>query len=92
MSELTRALRIVVKIGTSSLTRPDGSRNLRNMDLLARTMCDLQGMGHEMILVSSGAIAIGSGKLGLAARPTQLRMKQAAAGLFPAVCPPLTEA
>ncbi len=81
MSELTRALRIVVKIGTSSLTRPDGSRNLRNMDLLARTMCDLQGMGHEMILVSSGAIAIGSGKLGLAARPSQLRMKQAAAAV-----------
>ena len=81
MKELTRTLRIVVKVGTSSLTRPDGSRNLRNMDLLARTMCDLQGMGHEMILVSSGAIAMGSGKLGLAARPSQLRMKQAAAAV-----------
>lgn len=81
MDGLKRMLRIVVKVGTSSLTRPDGSRNLRNMDLLARTLSDLKGMGHEIILVSSGAIGMGAGKLGLAARPTQLRMKQAAAAV-----------
>lgn len=81
MEELTRTLRIVVKVGTSSLTRADGSRNLRNMDLLSRTLADLKGMGHEVILVSSGAIGMGAGKLGLAARPTQLRMKQAAAAV-----------
>lgn len=81
MNELKRMQRIVIKVGTSSLTRPDGSRNLRNMDLLARTLSDLKGMGHEIILVSSGAIGMGAGKLGLAARPTQLRMKQAAAAV-----------
>ena len=81
MNQLQRRLRVVVKVGTSSLTRADGSRNLRNMDLLSRTLADLQGMGHEMILVSSGAIGMGVGKLGLGARPTQLRMKQAAAAV-----------
>lgn len=81
MNGLERKLRIVVKVGTSSLTRADGSRNLRNMDLLSRTLADLKGMGHEVILVSSGAIGMGVGKLGLAARPTQLRMKQAAAAV-----------
>lgn len=81
MNELERKQRIVVKVGTSTLTRPDGSRNLRNMDLLSRTLSDLKGMGHEVILVSSGAIGMGAGKLGLAARPTQLRMKQAAAAV-----------
>ncbi len=78
---MERRIRIVVKVGTSSLTRGTGSLNLRNMDLLARTLSDLKGMGHEVILVSSGAIGIGTGKLGLVARPTQLRMKQAAAAV-----------
>ncbi|MCD7945453.1 MAG: glutamate 5-kinase [Clostridiales bacterium] len=81
MCELERKLRIVVKVGTSSLTRVDGSRNLRNMDLLARVLSDLKGMGHEIILVSSGAIGMGAGKLGMTARPSQLRMKQAAAAV-----------
>ena len=73
--------RIVVKVGTSTLTRENGSLNLHNMDLLARTLSDLKNMGHQVILVSSGAIAIGVGKLGMAARPAELRMKQAAAAV-----------
>ena len=73
--------RIVVKVGTSTLTRENGSRNLRSMDRLARVLSDLKGMGHEVILVSSGAIGIGTGKLGLARRPSELRMKQAAAAV-----------
>ena len=81
MNAFERRQRIVIKVGTSSLTRPDGSRNLRNMDLLARTLSDLKGMGHEIILVSSGAIGIGTGKLGLPGRPAQLRIKQAAAAV-----------
>lgn len=81
VEEYQRRQRIVVKVGTSSLTRREGSLNLRNMDLLARTLSDLKGMGHEIILVSSGAIGIGTGKLGLSARPTLLRMKQAAAAV-----------
>ncbi len=55
--------------------------NLREMDALARVLSDLKNMGHEIILVSSGAIGIGTGKLGLPARPSDLRGKQAAAAV-----------
>ena len=73
--------RIVVKVGTSTLTRDNGALNLHNMDHLARTLSDLHGMGHEIILVSSGAIGVGTGKLGLHERPRELRMKQAVAAV-----------
>ena len=73
--------RIVVKVGTSTLTRDNGALNLYNMDHLARTLSDLHGMGQEIVLVSSGAIGVGTGKLGLSERPTDLRMKQAAAAV-----------
>ena len=73
--------RIVVKVGTSTLTRDTGSLNLHNMDILARTLSDLKGMGHEIVLVFSGAIAVGTKKLRLGARPTELRVKQAAAAV-----------
>jgi len=74
-------LRIVVKVGTSTLTRESGSLNLQNMDHLARTLSDLKSMGHEIILVSSGAIAIGVGKLSMGKKPTELRIKQATAAV-----------
>ncbi len=74
-------LHIVVKVGTSTLTRENGTLNLANMDHLARVLADLSNMGHRVVLVSSGAIGIGTGKLNLAARPTELRMKQAAAAV-----------
>ena len=73
--------RIVVKVGTSTLTHNSGAMNLRNTERLVRVLADLQGMGHEIILVSSGAIAVGAAKLGLAERPKELRMKQAAAAV-----------
>ena len=73
--------RIVVKVGTSTLTHASGATNLRSMDRLVCTLCDLEGMGHEIILVTSGAIAVGTEKLGLAERPRELRMKQAAAAV-----------
>lgn len=73
--------RIVVKVGTSTLTHESGSFNLRNMEHLVRVLADLQGMGHEIILVSSGAIGVGTARLGLAERPKELRMKQAAAAV-----------
>ena len=73
--------RIVVKVGTSTLTRDSGALNLHNMDHLARALSDLRGMGHEIILVSSGAIGVGTGKLGLNERPKELRMKQAVAAV-----------
>ena len=77
METQTQRLRIVVKVGTSSLTHDTGRLNLHNMDLLARTLSDLEGMGHEIVLVSSGAIGVGAPKLGLKERPKELRMKQA---------------
>lgn len=73
--------RIVVKVGTSTLTHDSGSLSLRNMEHLVRTLADLHGMGHEVILVTSGAIAVGTEKMGLAERPKELRMKQAAAAV-----------
>ena len=73
--------RLVIKVGTSTLTHETGRLNLRNLDRLARTLSDLEGMGHEVILVSSGAIGVGTTKLGLSERPTELRKKQAAAAV-----------
>ena len=76
-----RAQRIVVKVGTSTLTHASGSPNLRSIERLVRVLSDLHGAGHEIILVASGAIGVGSAKLGLPERPTLLRMKQAAAAV-----------
>ena len=73
--------RIVVKVGTSTLTHESGDLDLRSMEHLVRTLSDLEGMGHETILVSSGAIAVGTAKMGLPERPKELRMKQAAAAV-----------
>ena len=73
--------RIVVKVGTSTLTHPSGALDLRSMEHLVRALADLQGMGHQVILVTSGAIAVGTAKLGLSERPKELRMKQAAAAV-----------
>ena len=76
-----KSQRIVVKVGTSTLTHESGSLDLRSMEHLVRTLSDIQGMGHEVILVSSGAIAVGTAKMGLPERPKELRMKQAAAAV-----------
>lgn len=73
--------RLVVKVGTSTLTHESGAPNLRRMEQLARILADLRGAGHEVILVFSGAIAAGTARLGLPERPGELRMKQAAAAV-----------
>jgi glutamate 5-kinase len=73
--------RIVVKVGTSTLTHDSGSLDLRSMERLVRTLADLHGSGHEIILVTSGAIAVGTARMGLSERPKELRMKQAAAAV-----------
>ena len=73
--------RLVVKVGTSTLTHDTGRMNLKNMDQLARVLADLAGLGHQVVLVSSGAIGVGTVKLNLAQRPTELKMKQAAAAV-----------
>jgi glutamate 5-kinase len=65
-----RQNRIVVKVGTSTLTNELGQSDLRSFDNLARVVSDVHNMGYEVILVSSGAIAIGSNRLKMKTRPT----------------------
>lgn len=73
--------RIVVKVGTSTLTHDTGAVNLKSMERLIRVLSDLQGYGHQIILVSSGAIAVGTAKMSLPERPKELRVKQAVAAV-----------
>ena len=73
--------RIVVKVGTSTLTNENGKTDLRAFDRLALVLSDVQNMGYEVVLVSSGAIAVGANKMNAKERPTSLRMKQAAAAV-----------
>ena len=73
--------KIVVKVGTSTLTHDNGRLNLRRIDRLVRTLSDLKSSGLEVILVSSGAIAVGVSRLGLGKRPSELHFRQAAAAV-----------
>lgn len=74
-------MRIVIKIGTSTLAHPTGHLNIRRVETLCRVMSDIKNAGHELILVSSGAIGMGVGKLGLRERPRDIPSKQAAAAV-----------
>lgn len=73
--------RIVLKIGTSSLTYPNGKLNLRQIEKLCQVTTNLQNSGKEVIVISSGAIGAGIGKLELKHKPTDLQMKQATAAI-----------
>lgn len=74
-------MRIVIKIGTSTLAHPTGHLNIRRVEQLCKIMSDIKNTGHELILVSSGAIGMGVGKLGLRERPKDIPSKQAAAAV-----------
>ena len=74
---LINAKRIVVKIGTSTLTYENGKPNLHRFEQLARIVSDFKNRGKEVILVSSGAISVGVSRLGLSARPNTTKEKQA---------------
>ncbi len=74
-------MRIVVKIGTSTLAHPTGHLNIRRVEALCKILSDIKNAGHEVILVSSGAIGMGVGKLGLRKRPSDIPTKQAAAAV-----------
>ena len=74
-------MRIVIKIGTSTLAHPTGHLNIRLVEQLCKVVSDIKNAGHEVILVSSGAIGMGVGKLGLRARPSDIPTKQAAAAV-----------
>ena len=80
--ELINKKRIVVKIGSSSITHPEtGALNLTKLEILVRELCDLKNMGKDVILVSSGAIAVGRQAAGLRRRPENLAEKQACAAI-----------
>ncbi len=74
-------MRIVIKIGTSTLTHSTGNLNIRHVEDLCKVISDLKNAGHEIILVSSGAIGMGVGKLSLRERPQDMAGKQAAAAV-----------
>ena len=74
-------MRIVIKLGTSTLTHATGHLNIRRVELLAKVISDIKNAGHQVILVSSGAIGMGVGKLGLRSRPADIPTKQAAAAV-----------
>lgn len=82
---LINAKRIVIKIGTSSITYENGSLNLKKIERLAFVISDLRNQGKEVILVSSGAIGVGSVRLGFSKRPKEMSVKQAAAAVGQAV-------
>lgn len=73
--------RIVVKVGTSTLTHDNGNLNFRNLEALTRVLSDVKNKGCEVVLVTSGAIGIGIAKLGMDKKPTKLPYKQAVAAV-----------
>ena len=82
---IVKANRVVIKIGTSSLTYPNGTTNLDKMEKLARVLTDLNHRGKEVILVTSGAIGVGAQRIHLEERPTTLELKQATAAIGQAI-------
>ena len=81
MEKISEKKRIVVKVGTSTLTHRTGMLNIRRVEQLVKTLADLQNSGYEVILVSSGAIGLGMGKLGLREKPKDTPGKQACAAV-----------
>lgn len=81
LSPLSQCRRIVIKVGTSTLTHRTGRMNLRRFHNLVRVLADLSNAGKELILVSSGAVGLGVGQLGLRERPTDTPTKQACAAV-----------
>ncbi len=73
--------RIVIKVGTSTLTHKTGRLNIRRMERFVKVLADLQNSGKEIVLVSSGAIGLGMSKMGLSERPKDTPMKQACAAV-----------
>ncbi|BFK79919.1 glutamate 5-kinase [Clostridium baratii] len=80
-NEIKNAKRIVIKVGTSTLTYSNGNINLTRIEKLARVISDLMNSGKEVVLVTSGAIGVGSSKLKLKEKPKSIREKQAVAAI-----------
>lgn len=74
-------MRLVVKVGTSTIAYPTGHLNIRRVEMLCKVLSDIANAGNDVILVSSGAIGVGAGKLGMMGRPPDMPTKQAAAAI-----------
>ena len=81
MVDFTKKKRIVIKLGTSTLTHKTGKLNIRRMTSLVQVLSDLHNAGKEILLVSSGAVGMGVGKLNLPEKPKDTPSKQAAAAV-----------
>ncbi len=81
MRNISEKQRIVIKLGTSTLAHKTGKLNIRRMTNLVRVISDLHNSGRDIIIVSSGAQGLGTGKLGLREKPKDIRMKQAVAAI-----------
>lgn len=77
----TDAKRIVIKIGSSTLTHSNGTPNLRRIEQICEVVSDIKNSGREVVLVSSGAVAVGVNRLGLTSKPNDIPLKQAAAAI-----------
>lgn len=81
MRNISEKKRIVIKLGSSTLAHKTGKINIRRMQNLVRVIADLQNAGKEIILVSSGSVALGTGKLGLREKPKDTATRQATAAI-----------
>lgn len=81
MSILRDSKRVVIKVGTSTLTHKTGMLNIRRIENLVKVLSDLKNAGKEVVLVTSGAIGVGVGKLSLSERPSDIPTKQACAAV-----------
>ncbi|MBQ6181632.1 MAG: glutamate 5-kinase [Ruminococcus sp.] len=81
MRNISEKKRIVIKLGTSTLAHKTGKLNIRRMTNLVRVISDLHNSGREIIMVSSGAVGLGAGKLGLPEKPKETKLKQAVAAI-----------
>ena len=81
MFDINEKKRIVIKIGSSTLTHATGRLNIRRMENLVKIIADIQNSGKQIALVSSGSIALGRSKLGMSERPKETRLKQACAAV-----------
>ena len=81
MKHIKNCKRIVIKVGTSTLTYEGGALNFRRIEALVRTLSDFKNAGHEVVLVSSGAVSAGYAKLALSSYPDTLEKKQACAAV-----------
>ena len=81
MSEINKRKRVVIKLGTSTLTHKTGRLNIRRVEKLVKVIADIYNAGNEIIIVSSGSIGLGMSKLGMTERPKDTPSKQACAAV-----------